>query len=126
MLVKLFSPPMHPSMERDVMKLAPAFGVYVLAGVLREHGYDVEVYDHQILLGAYEEEWDTECIQEIIEDEDLIDFVKALGIMMTQQNITKIEQFRNKQKSKIPFKDLFDLYYQLQRKQQLSIMNLLK
>ncbi len=72
MLVKLFSPPMHPSMERDVMKLVPAFGVYVLAGTIREHGYDVEVYDHQILLGAYEEEWDTECIKDIISDADIV------------------------------------------------------
>lgn len=72
MLVKLFSPPMHPSMERDVMKLVPAFGVYVLAGMIREHGHDVEVYDHQILLGAYEEDWDEECIKEIIEDADVV------------------------------------------------------
>lgn len=72
MLVKLFSPPMHPSMERDVMKLVPAFGVYVLAGTIREHGHEVEVYDHQILLGAYEEEWDAECIKEIIEDADVV------------------------------------------------------
>lgn len=72
MIIKLFSPPMHPSLERDVMKLVPAFGIYVLAGVLRDYGYEVEVYDHQILLGAYEEAWDEALIKDIVADADIV------------------------------------------------------
>lgn len=63
---------MHPSMERDVMKLVPSFGVYVLAGVLRDCGHEVEIYDHQILLGAYEEQWDEELIKDIVMDADVV------------------------------------------------------
>lgn len=63
---------MHPSLERDVMKLVPAFGIYVLAGVLRDYGHEVEVYDYQILLGAYEEAWDEALIKDIVADADIV------------------------------------------------------
>ena len=48
---------------------------------------------------------------ETIDSNDLIDLIKALGIMLTEENIEIIKDFISKnKKEKIPFKEFFDLY----------------
>jgi radical SAM superfamily enzyme YgiQ (UPF0313 family) len=67
MNIALFSMPMHPVLEREIMKLVPPLGVFIIAGILRKEGHYVEVYDHQTLLDAYDTGWDAECVAEIIQ-----------------------------------------------------------
>ena len=66
MNVALFSTPMHPKLERDIMKLVPPLGIFILAGILRDNDHYVEVYDHQTLLDIYDNGWDKNCIKDII------------------------------------------------------------
>ena len=48
---------------------------------------------------------------ETIDSNDLIDLIKALGIMLNDENIQIIKNFiSSNQKEKIPFKEFFDLY----------------
>ncbi len=72
MNVVLISPPIHPKIERDIMRMVPPLGVYTLAGVLDRNGHNVEVYDHQSLLDIYDDSWDLECIKELVSDAQVV------------------------------------------------------
>ncbi|SES92508.1 B12-binding domain-containing radical SAM protein [[Clostridium] polysaccharolyticum] len=72
MNILLFSVPIHPLVDRETMKLVPPLGIYILAGVLREHGHNVETYDHQFLLNFYETSWDTDVIDDMLENIDVV------------------------------------------------------
>lgn len=72
MNVVLLSLPIHPSVDRETMKLVPPLGIYILAGILREHGYHVETYDHQFLLDLYGKAWDEEAISDLVDNVDVV------------------------------------------------------
>jgi len=92
--VILISPPMHPKIERDIMRMVPPLGVYTLAGVLIRNGYDVEVYDHQSLVELYDDSWDAECIKELVSDAQVVGIsTNSFNWAMGKELIDTIKSF---------------------------------
>lgn len=96
MNILLLSVPMDTTYERDAMKVMPPLGVYVLAGVLREHGYEVEVYDHEFLADIYDGGWPEDVIEELVYGMDLVGISSnSFNWGVSKQLIEKIKSLEN-------------------------------
>ncbi|WP_432402993.1 B12-binding domain-containing radical SAM protein [Wukongibacter sp. M2B1] len=72
MKILVTTPPMHPVIEGDTMKIVPPLAIYVIAGIIRKGGYEVSVCDPQTIVDMYNDGWDKDEIEKMIYDVDVV------------------------------------------------------
>lgn len=72
MRILFVDPPVNPKVEGDIMRTVAPLAIYLLAGVLREHGHDVDAWDPRLAIDLFDDGWDEESVKIATQDFDII------------------------------------------------------